>query len=282
MKDFTKISGPAEAPRSLLFLFFLTLGTPTFALEIEVRPQKPRPGDTVMVAIFNSIGPEAPVCKFDGADLPVYPMGQGRWKALLGLGGDMTPGPRPLEVENQEGQALKMALTVYPAAFGYESLTFTPEKDRLKNLGRGESKRIRKFLREETPQRLWEGSFLRPIEGEVSTPYGTRRAHSDYHRGVDLRSETGVLIKAPAPGNVILVEEMQMHGNTILIDHGQGIMSIYLHLWKFLVQAGQIVKKGQPIGKVGSTGLSTAPHLHWGVYVHGTPVNPLSWIEKEY
>ena len=81
---------------------------------------------------------------------------------------------------------------------------------------------------------------------------------------------------------MVLSHPFRMHGRTVIIDHGQGVMSLYLHMKSFAVHPGQRVQKGETIGRVGSTGLSTAPHVHWGIYVHGVPVDPQSWMENEF
>lgn len=87
-------------------------------------------------------------------------------------------------------------------------------------------------------------------------------------------------MKATNRGRVLLArDDFNLHGKTVLLDHGQGVMSIYLHLSLINVDEGMEVEKGDVIGLVGSTGLATGPHLHFGIYVHGVPVNPIPWIE---
>jgi murein DD-endopeptidase MepM/ murein hydrolase activator NlpD len=137
-----------------------------------------------------------------------------------------------------------------------------------------------------SPRKFWSGAFLRPTSGEVSTTYGVRRyyagefAEDYYHRGVDYAADTGTPVVAPAAGRVALIgraDRFVVHGNTVGLDHGQGVLSIFLHLSRIDVQEGQFVEAGQVIGRVGNTGASTGPHLHWGLYVNGKAVDPVPW-----
>ena len=104
-----------------------------------------------------------------------------------------------------------------------------------------------------------------------------------YHKGLDFAGKMGSPVFAPADGKVALTglekDGFQVHGNTILIDHGHALSSIYLHLSKIDVKKGDMVTKGQKIGEVGHTGISTGPHLHWGTYLYGTSVDPELFVK---
>lgn len=122
-----------------------------------------------------------------------------------------------------------------------------------------------------------------PVPECMNSPFGNLRYHNgrftgSFHKGVDQRSPHGRTVSAPTNGVVTLVRKFRLHGGTIGLDHGQGVSSIYIHLSKFLVQPGDTVTAGQPIGLVGSSGFATGPHLHWGVYAHGQAVNPRQWV----
>lgn len=138
-----------------------------------------------------------------------------------------------------------------------------------------------------TPQKFWQGPFLRPNGSRVSTVFGVRRYYNNvwaqnyYHRGVDYAGGYGSPVIAPAAGKVRLIgredEGFHVHGNVVGIDHGQGVLSILMHLQDIDVEEGAIVKAGERIGTIGSTGASTGPHLHWGLYVNGVAVDPVPW-----
>lgn len=137
-----------------------------------------------------------------------------------------------------------------------------------------------------TPEPLWQGPFSPPVPHAVSAVYGIRRylngKYNGYHGGVDFLSPMSYAIKAPAAGKVTLARyfaKFNSNGNTLFLDHGLGVTSVYLHISKFLVKEGELVKKGQPVALVGSTGRSTGPHLHWGMYLNGKNTDGLAWIK---
>jgi murein DD-endopeptidase MepM/ murein hydrolase activator NlpD len=135
-----------------------------------------------------------------------------------------------------------------------------------------------------TATRHWDRSLMSPTPDCQISPFGVKRYHNgvyinDYHKGVDLRSPQGRPIKAITDGVVkVAAPQFRLHGGTVGLDHGQGLSSVYIHMSKVAVKTGQAVKKGDVIGYVGSTGFATGPHLHWGLYAGGVPVDPDQWI----
>jgi len=125
---------------------------------------------------------------------------------------------------------------------------------------------------------LFNGLFIRPVDGVTTSPFGLKRFYNGEarrpHTGLDYAGDTGAPIKAPADGKVILAGEFFFNGNTIFLDHGQGLISVYIHMNKRLAKQGQLIKQGDVIGTIGQTGRATGPHLHWGVYLNQTVVNP--------
>ncbi|MEB3286660.1 MAG: M23 family metallopeptidase [Vampirovibrionales bacterium] len=134
-------------------------------------------------------------------------------------------------------------------------------------------------------QKFWDGEFISPTTDCQNSPFGNLRYHNgkptgDYHKGVDLRSPLGRPIKAINGGKVVIARKFRLHGGTVGLDHGYGFTSIYIHMSQINVKPGQVVKKGDVIGKVGATGFATGPHLHWGLFVNGLPVNPSQWVHN--
>lgn len=131
-----------------------------------------------------------------------------------------------------------------------------------------------------TEKKLWSGNFISPCKGPIVTVLGTQRYHNgeyyNFHKGVDIAASTGAPVTAPGAGKVVFVKYIPaVYGNTIVIDHGWGITSLYLHLSKIEVKENETVKKGQIIGRVGATGTaSSGPHLHWSIFAFGEAVNP--------
>ena len=130
--------------------------------------------------------------------------------------------------------------------------------------------------------RAWDGGFMNPREGKITTLFGVRRFMNKIpknpHTGVDVQAEEGDSVHAPNNGVVTLVDDLYYSGNSVVLDHGQGLFTMFFHLSKVLVKPGQRVKKGDVIALVGSTGRSTGPHLHWGVRMQGARVDPQELI----
>jgi murein DD-endopeptidase MepM/ murein hydrolase activator NlpD len=124
---------------------------------------------------------------------------------------------------------------------------------------------------------------IMPTKGWLTSAFAREREHpilhlARPHEGIDLSAPMGMEIEAPAAGVVTQVSWVEGYGNMLTIDHGYGLVTRYAHCSKILVVRGQRVKRGQPIAKVGSTGLSTGPHLHYEVWVNGRPVNPMKYV----
>ncbi|WP_034345422.1 M23 family metallopeptidase [Deinococcus misasensis] len=137
-----------------------------------------------------------------------------------------------------------------------------------------------------TPQQ-WTKSFQDPGVKATSAGFGSKRIYKagdavKYHYGADFPAKVGTPVYAVNDGTVVIASKYEIRGNLILIDHGLGVQSLYFHQSKLLVKAGDQVKKGQKIGEVGNTGLSTGPHLHWEMRVRGEATNPLEWVGKMY
>ncbi len=137
-------------------------------------------------------------------------------------------------------------------------------------------------------QQLWQGPFLTPLsQYHVTTEFGQRRGYngappSTYHPGIDMAAPQGTVVSAAANGRVVFAGTLPERGNCIVLDHGMGVHTVYAHLSYIAVNIGDSVTRGQPIGRVGSTGFSTGPHLHWEVRVGRTPVDPNEWVNRSF
>ncbi len=132
-------------------------------------------------------------------------------------------------------------------------------------------------------ERLWNGRFLRPLGNEVSTGFGVKRLINGHkfsiHKGIDIKAKEGEPVKAVNNGRVVLTEELFFGGKTVVIDHGEGLFSVYMHLSEYRVKEGDLVSAGEVIGLAGSTGRASGPHLHFGFKVEDISVNPESLFE---
>lgn len=261
------------------------LSSPVDALEAQVTPANPKLGDTLSVIVRQNASNIAPTVTMGGKTYPTF-LVDSYYRALLPTTPLESPGIREIQVKSEGEQ---QTLTVQLA-----NRSFPTQRIRLSGGGieptQQELDRVNVFKQLVTPEKFWNGPFLAPNRGRISTIYGVRRYYNGvfakdyYHRGVDYAGGQGSPVTAPAAGRVALVgrvsEGFRLHGNTIGIDHGQGVTSIFLHLSRIDVQEGDFVQSGQTIGAIGSTGASTGPHLHWGLYVNGQSVDPVPWRTK--
>lgn len=149
-----------------------------------------------------------------------------------------------------------------------------------------EYKKLRSILTTVSPKKYREDTFLKPLKKiKISTPFGAQRIingkKQSIHWGVDFVAPEGTPVYASLSGKVVLAQELFYTGKTVIIDHGKGLFTLYAHLSRISVKEGEMVKRGETIGNVGSTGRSTGPHLHFGVYLVGVRADPLlAWRLK--
>jgi len=186
-------------------------------------------------------------------------------------------------------EAHRITISVLPKDFPIQYLTVTDEVD--KSTRNDEAyeeynKYVGAARKTETPVKMWDGVFLEPVEGRITTEFGMRRfvnnAPTSYrHSGIDIAADKGTPVKATNSGKVILARHLILTGNTVLIDHGFGIISWSYHMDNIKVKECDDLVKGQIIGTVGSTGFSTGPHLHFAISVHDVFTNPWTLFEHE-
>ena len=280
------VSSLAPLSLGISVSFFLAMGTRAIALEVRVTPTNPKLGETLSVVVdTNARGAVGPTVSLGDETYPTFPIGPRRFRAFLPTTPVEEPGKRVIRVAG-EGEVRNIAVWLGDREFPIQSIWLPPGKSDLQ-VTDYEWDRLTEFKKLITPRKFWNGPFLRPNAGRVASVYGIRRyyngvfAENYYHSGVDYGAPTGSPIVAPAAGRVALVGYLsngfELHGNTVGIDHGQGVTTLYLHMSRIDVKEGELVEPGQVLGAVGSTGISTGPHLHWGVYVHGKSVDPVPW-----
>jgi murein DD-endopeptidase MepM/ murein hydrolase activator NlpD len=214
-------------------------------------------------------------------------------QTLLGVDLEKAPGEYELLVsatmENGEHAECTATLTVRAGKFATESLTvqkqFVEPNEQQAQRAVAEQEKLRQIFDHITPEKMWHGPFRLPLSGGVhGTNFRKRRILNGQprspHTGADFPAPTGTPIHATQSGRVVLAEELYFSGNTVIIDHGLGIYSLYGHLSATDVAVGDSVKAGAVIGKVGATGRVTGPHLHWGVTVNKARVNPLQLVTQ--
>jgi murein DD-endopeptidase MepM/ murein hydrolase activator NlpD len=265
---------------------------------IEVSPLPVSQGHTSTVYIyakssgnFSGTYGNKPIYFFQNAE-------NGFYYALNGISAIAEPGLIPLKISGQfeNGEQFSIEQNLLLTSGGYRNETLTVEQTTVEEaVVQAENEQIRALLEPVSPERLWVESFRFPVDGSLedgsiafSSYFGNRRSynngqHTGYHGGLDFSVVLMSLnIYAAAPGRVIYAGPMNIRGNTVFIDHGQGVVSGYGHMQEFAVNPGDFVEQGQLIGLIGKTGRVTGPHLHWDIWVNRTPVDPFDWIDNRY
>lgn len=258
-------------------------------------PAEVRCGDAFFVRVVSDEALDSVHLAWGTMELDAAPrvMDGGGWEVLaaLGTGSEARPGAGRVRATARMGGRevdLERAVRILGRSFEEEHLRVAPKMVHLtpEQLERHkrEKARMLEVLRHVSPERYWGRSLKRPVAGGVSSTYGLRRFFNGEarrpHGGVDLRGKTGTPVKAAAPGLVAFTEDTYFGGNTVCVDHGLGVVSMYCHLSKIDVSEGQFVSAGQKIGEVGATGRVTGPHLHFGLAVLGQFVDPMSLFGK--
>jgi murein DD-endopeptidase MepM/ murein hydrolase activator NlpD len=213
-------------------------------------------------------------------------------KAIVGVPPDQPTGVYPLFIKmtdiNGEEQIIDRRVLVGKTVFPTVSFWLKPAKKKLlvSRAVVDEWAEIEQVLAKESPEQLWVGKFIVPVNETVSMVFGTQEYVNNkkrgQHRGLDLAAETGTEVMAANIGKVVFIKKLEAYGGTIVIDHGQGINSLYFHLSKFLCKVGDEVGQGDIIALSGNTGISSGSHLHWGMSVHNLRVDPMQWVKQEF
>lgn len=267
----------------VLYLYLL----PVISAEkvtISIQPENLYPGD---VFVINIDSHNIPSALFQGQSINFY-LSEGIYKALCFIDINTMPGNYPLNINNGDitkTYNIKVKHKVFPVkqiTLKSEKVFLSPEDEKRAN---EESALLKSIWNEVTPNPLWKGQFIRPIDSEITSQFGVKRIinkkKESRHRGTDYRGKTGTPIKSINSGIVELTDNQFYGGNTVVINHGLGLYSVYLHLSKTSARSGDQINKGDIIGLVGSTGRASGPHLHLSVKLYGESINPESLYELD-
>jgi murein DD-endopeptidase MepM/ murein hydrolase activator NlpD len=239
--------------------------------------------------------PDEPAVKsveiaWDNKKVPAFHV-EDRWTTILGVDLDAKPGKHIANVlfTMQDGSVDKReaVIEVEPKKFPTTELKVDEKYVELSkpDLARAnrETKETEAIYATITNEMLWDQPFSIPIPGEAGTNFGHRRIFNGQprapHTGADLRAKTGTPIHATNRGRVVLAKSLFFTGNTVILDHGLGVYSLYAHLSQIDVKPGDMLSSGQLLGLAGATGRVTGPHLHWGMRVQGARVDPFTLVE---
>jgi len=270
---------PDERGSVRIVRLLVIFGVAVCAWCCELEPANPKQGDAIRV----TCEPAVVSARMDGKAISLFAQQGGARFGLMPVKVDEKPGTDRLEVLNAAGSVVQSReLTVRNAHFPPQNIMLGKALAELK-ASPDEVETVAKFRDIVSPERHWSEPLIAPVPGCITSMYGLRRLHNgkptgSYHTGLDQRTPAGEPIRAVAAGTVRLAGHFNLHGNTVGVDHGQGLESIYLHMSRLAVKEGDTVRQGDTVGFAGSTGRSTAPHLHWNLFANGVPVNPLEWV----
>lgn len=255
----------------LALAFVYAAFDPAFALELN--------GQAIQGGLIVGHAESGSRVALDGREVRVAPDG----RFLIGFGRDQAPSAQ-LAVTAPGGGVLRRTLAVAQRRYDIQRIDglppklVTPDPETLRRI-EDERAQIRAARKSESPELRFGVRFAWPAEGPISGVFGSQRVLNgeprSTHLGLDIAAPEGAPVRAAAAGRVALVhEDMVLTGKTVLLDHGHGLTTIYVHLAEIQVRAGEIVAQGTPIGRIGKTGRATAAHLHWGVSLFDVALDP--------
>jgi murein DD-endopeptidase MepM/ murein hydrolase activator NlpD len=249
---------------------------------------RPVPGGVAVVPL-NVETSEPPAVRYDGRMIMVV-HDHDRWLAVVGIPLDTPVGVQTLQIQSTSGAERQQTFVVRATHYREEWLTVKNERmvyPNQKDQERiaKERGRIASALAHWTATVVVEEPFLVPVDGRFTSSFGLRRFFNRQprrpHSGLDIAAPAGTPVRAPAPGRVVETGHFFFNGNTVFLEHGQGLVTMYCHLARIDVKVGQQVDRGELIGTVGMTGRVTGPHLHWSVSLNRTMVDPLVFLPEE-
>ncbi len=265
----------------ILFLFMQALSAADLPQALAV------PGGIVEIAI-GPVDQARPQVFYQNNAVLIVPH-QDHWLSIVGIPLSANPGEQAIRIVSN-GASRSVSFSVQDKHYPEQRLTIK-KKRMVTGFTEADLKKIAADKIAITQAKaVWSDAipqldFIAPVDGRLSSLFGLKRFFNDIpkrpHNGLDIAAPTGTPVVAPADATVIDTGHYYFNGNTVFLDHGQGLLSAYLHLNSIQVKAGDKIKQGQQLGTVGETGRVTGPHLHWIVYLNHTPVDPALFIADD-
>ena len=248
-------------------------------------------GSAVQLTFPNEAGVKSVQITWNNKKVPAFQI-EDRWTAILGVDLDAKPGNHPADAlfTMEDGSVEKREALIEVRAKKYPTTELTVDDKYVElskpDLARAlkEAKEIENIYAKMTSEPLWDKPFAVPIPGETKgTNFGHRRVFNGQarapHAGSDLHAVLGTPVHSTNSGQVVLAKSLFFTGNTVIVDHGLGVYSLYAHFSRIDVKVGQMVSNGELLGLSGATGRVTGPHLHWGITVQGARVDPFTLVD---
>lgn len=260
---------------------------PPAAWVVRANPPRPVNGAPVFLEVTPPTRLQALTATWFGHNLTFSPNTGNTWFALAGTSLETRPGSYPLALDATTASGghihFQRNLTIgranYPVIHLTVSRDFTaPNPEQQQKIQADQQVKHETFAQPSSPEREWSGSFHSPVDAPVSDVFGIRRIFNgvtkSVHQGLDYRVPPGTPVAAVNSGTVLLARPLYFEGNCVMLDHGQGLITLYLHLSEIDVKEGDHIERGQLLGRSGATGRATGPHLHLAVRWQGVYLNP--------
>jgi len=285
---FALLTIPSRAKKiaiSLTACFILFTANPAFSQSLPKESLVPGGIANIVVADAKNPRPEVKYNK-----IPIMTVKKAdKWIAVVGIPLSTKPGKQFISVTTA-GKSKKLAFTVKDKKYRTQHITIknkrkvNPNKMDMTRINK-ERPIIRSALKHWSESTDIKLAFQTPVKGVKSSSFGSRRVFNNQprrpHSGMDIAAALGVEITAPSAGKVIDFGDYFFNGNSVFVDHGQGLISMYCHMDSITVKVGQTVKTGDKLGTVGKTGRVTGPHLHWTVSLNNARVDPALFLKEE-
>jgi len=255
------------------------------ALQVTAEARSQQPGELVVLTITAPQPIDTIRVRAFDREVMTFAAGAHEWRALVGIDLAVRPGTYRVSVEGDPGRAhATYDLVVTPRAFRTRRLTVdpafvTPPASARERIER-EAALLNTTWQSPSPERLWTDAFVRPVPQAANSAFGTRSVFNgtmrNPHGGADFNSPAGEAIHAPNAGRIAIARDLYFSGGTVVIDHGLGLFSTLAHMSAIDVREGERVTAGQVVGRVGSTGRVTGPHLHWAVRLGAARIDPMA------
>lgn len=279
-----------RVPPALLLAGSLAAQTVPSAPRVLLEARAVQPGELAVVTMTTAAPLAAVRARAFGHDLAPFAVDARTWRVMVGIDLDVKPGVYTVTIDGEAAGAPVHAtqrLTVRAKQFPTRHLTVdeafvNPPSDVQPRIA-AEAKELDAFYAAAAGPRLWRGAFIPPVPQPANSAFGTRSVFNNQprspHAGADFPAPAGTPILCPNGGRVLLAKDLYYTGNTVVVDHGSGLISLFAHMSRLDVTAGEAVAAGQTLGLVGATGRVTGPHLHWALHVNGARVDPMSLME---
>ena len=257
-------------------------------ISVAVAARSIQPGEVVVLTLTTRAPVDEVNASAFGRDLTPLRSGPTEWRVVVGIDLDTKPGRYDVAIVAGAAGTNRVThlLTVRPKTFPTRQLkvdaAFVNPPPEVTARIQEEAARLNSVWASSSATPLWSGPFVRPVPDAANSAFGSRSVFNGEprspHSGADFSSQPGTPVKSPNAGRVVLAGDLYFTGNTVVIDHGAGLLSLFAHLRAITVRESDSVPAGTVIGEVGATGRVTGPHLHWTVRLNGARVDPMSLL----